>query len=68
MTNRATSVPQTEKRLYQQINLADHLIHKELEGIDIARMTPLDALNVLADLKDKLVLLTKEHKNFLEAD
>jgi len=64
----ASAAPQTEKRLYQQINLADHLIHKELEAIDIARMTPLDALNVLADLKDKLVLLTKEHKNFLEAD
>ncbi|HSX10034.1 MAG TPA: DNA mismatch repair protein MutS [Candidatus Saccharimonadales bacterium] len=51
-----------------QINLADHLIHKELENLDIARMTPLEALNVLADLKEKLQLFTKENKKYIEAD
>jgi len=58
----------SEIRLPQQINLADHLIHKELEQLDIARMTPLEALNVLAELKEKLQLFTKENKKYLEAD
>lgn len=52
----------------QQINLAEHLIHKELENLDIARMTPLEALNILAELKEKLQLFTKENKKYLEAD
>jgi DNA mismatch repair protein MutS len=52
----------------QQINLADHVIHKELEQVDIARMTPLEALNMLAELKEKLQLFTKENKKYLEAD
>lgn len=52
----------------QQINLADHLIHKELEQLDIAQMTPLQALNTLAELKEKLLLFTKENKKYLEAD
>jgi DNA mismatch repair protein MutS len=57
-----------EEYIPQQINLADHLIHKELESLDIARMTPLEALNVLAELKEKLQLFTKENKKYLEAD
>jgi len=52
----------------QQINLADHLIHKELENIDIARMTPLEALNVLADLKEKLQLVESNTEKYSEAD
>jgi len=52
----------------QQINLADHLIHKELENLDIARMTPLEALNVLADLKEKLQFVEREDKKYLESD
>jgi hypothetical protein len=39
-----------------------------LENLDIARMTPLEALNLLAELKEKLTLFTKENKNYLEAD
>lgn len=52
----------------QQINLADHLIHKELEQMDISQMTPLEALNKLADLKEKLKLFSLESKKYLEAD
>lgn len=52
----------------QQINLADHLIHKELEQLDISQMTPLEALNKLADLKEKLKLFNSEKKKYLEAD
>jgi DNA mismatch repair protein MutS len=40
--------------------LIDHLIHKELEEVDISRLTPLQALNVLAELKDKLKLAKEE--------
>ncbi|MBI5123700.1 DNA mismatch repair protein MutS [Candidatus Roizmanbacteria bacterium] len=47
--------------------LADHLIHKELENLDIANMTPLDALNKLSELKDKLKLFTMQEIN-LHAD
>lgn len=52
----------------QQVNLIDHLIKQELESMDIAQMTPLDALNTLADLKDKLKLLNDHDKKFLKAD
>lgn len=58
-----------ERIIPQQINLSDHLIHKELEKLDIANMTPLEALNILAELKEKLLLFTKEEKKkYLEAD
>lgn len=50
-----------------QNNFADHLIHKELEQIDISQMTPLEALNTLAELKEKLRLLQGDEK-FLEVD
>jgi DNA mismatch repair protein MutS len=50
-------------------DFVSHLIHKELEQIDIAQMTPLEALNTLAKLKEKLALFThEEKKKFLEAD
>lgn len=52
----------------QQVNFADHLIHKELEHLDIANMTPLDALNKLSELKDKLKLFTMQEKELLHAD
>jgi DNA mismatch repair protein MutS len=55
-----------EQFVPQQINLADHLIHKELEQLDISRMTPLEALNVLAELKGKLQILSKEKRKLLE--
>lgn len=49
------------------INIADRLIHKELENLDISQMTPLQALNKLADLKDKVKLSQKEER-VLEVD
>lgn len=57
------TTPQT-----QQINLADHLIHKELELLDIANMTPIEALNKLSELKDKLKLFSLDDKKFLNVD
>ncbi len=43
-------------------DLVDHLIHKELESIDISRMTPLDALITLASLKEKITLFRKNEQ------
>ncbi len=63
----ATSVSQTEIASHQ-INLADHIIHKELEQLDISQMTPLEALNKLADLKEKLKLFSLENKKYLDVD
>lgn len=51
-----------------QVNLMDHLIKQELETIDIAQMTPLEALNTLAELKDKVKLLNEQDQTFLKAD
>src|SRR5436190_8323816 len=34
--------------------IADKLLHKELENLDIHQMTPLEALNKLAEIKEKL--------------
>jgi DNA mismatch repair protein MutS len=52
----------------QQVSLIDHLITQELETMDIAQMTPLEALNMLAELKDKVKLLSEQDKKFLKAD
>lgn len=49
-------------------NLIDHLITKEISMIDIGETTPLEALNKLADLKDKLKLMTMKAQNILEVD
>jgi len=47
---------------------AEKLIHKELDNIDIHQMTPLEALNKLADLKDKLKLLQQNEQLMQQAD
>lgn len=52
----------------RQFTMVDQLIHKELEQIDISQMTPLEALNALAQLKEKLKLFSLEKKKYLEAD
>ncbi|MGH7203658.1 MAG: DNA mismatch repair protein MutS, partial [Candidatus Levyibacteriota bacterium] len=65
------SLEKSNEKIYpqpQQIALVDHLIHKELEQLDISQMTPLEALNKLAELKEKLKLLSLENKKYLEAD
>jgi DNA mismatch repair protein MutS len=47
-------------------NLLIKLVFKELENLDIIQMTPLEALNKLADLKNKLKLLQSEHGKLVE--
>ena len=49
-------------------NFAIHLIKKELEGLDIANMTPIEAMNKLAELKEELKLLESSTKHMIEAD
>ncbi len=48
--------------------IASQLLLKELEKLDIGNMTPLEALNKLADLKDKLKLLQTKEGKYFEAD
>lgn len=50
------------------ITLIEHIIQKELENIDVHNITPLEALNKLAELKDQLKIFRRENKKFLEAD
>lgn len=52
----------------QEISLTDHIIHRELESIDIHQMTPLEALNKLAELKGKLRLLTMQNNELVNVD
>jgi DNA mismatch repair protein MutS len=40
--------------------IADHFIHKELENLDIHQLTPLEALNKLSDLKQKMKLFQSD--------
>jgi len=47
--------------------VSDSFLRKEFESIDIAHMSPLDALNKLSELKEKLRILTSE-KRYLEVD
>jgi len=49
-------------------SIVDHLLLKELESLDVANMTPLDALNKLAELKEKIKILQSSRKDFIEAD
>ncbi len=65
----------TEKgKIYQEFSplldasLGDRLLHKELENLDIANMTPLEALNKISELKDKLKIITSQHSAFVDAD
>lgn len=53
---------------HQQVNLAEHLVHKELANIDIHQMTPLEALNKLSELKEKLKLFQIHEKDVLRFD
>lgn len=49
----------------QQTNLVEHMLYKELEEINIHQLTPLEALNKLAELKDSVTLLEKQNKEQL---
>ncbi len=48
--------------------LLSHVLLKEISSLDVANMTPLEALNKLAELKEKLKILGSTHSSFLEAD
>lgn len=52
--------PEEMLKRVQHDNMVDHIILKELESLDIGNMTPIVALNKLAELKDKLKLFTAE--------
>lgn len=54
------SIKETPTTSYElpTTSIADRLIHKELESLDISSMTPLQALNKLADLKEKIKLFS----------
>ncbi len=52
----------------QHDSLMTHFIQKELEKMDIHQMTPLDALNALSELKEKLKLFTNQNKELLQID
>jgi DNA mismatch repair protein MutS len=51
-----------------QMSILEHFIAKELNDIDIHQMTPLEALNKLANLKSKLKLLHEQDGQFLKRD
>ncbi len=48
--------------------LMESLLQKELENLDIHQMTPLDALNKLAEIKDKLKLIHSQSDKYLEVN
>lgn len=63
----AITTPQAVYTPYND-DIALHIIQKELESLDIANMTPIEAMNKLVELKDQLKLLETSTKKFLEAD
>lgn len=61
--------PQHQSKYSPQHIFVLNLLIKQLSQLDIAHITPLDALNKLAELKDHLTLIeTESAKSFLEAD
>ncbi len=47
----------------EKTRVIDRFIHQEIENLDISQMTPLQALNTLADLKEKIKLLEEKTVN-----
>ncbi len=62
-----TTEPETMEQS-STVHLVDKLLHKELEDIDIHQTTPLEALNKLAALKEKLKVFKGTQSKFLEVD
>lgn len=52
----------------QHDSLTHYIFVKELSSLDVATMTPLEALNKLAELKDKLKFLQQEKENLMKVD
>jgi DNA mismatch repair protein MutS len=57
-----------EKDAGETTILMDHLLKKDLQNLNIANMTPLEALNKLAEIKDKLGLLQQEREHLMKGD
>ncbi|HVZ58824.1 MAG TPA: DNA mismatch repair protein MutS [Patescibacteria group bacterium] len=53
---------------HEMTSIADHLLVQELATLDVANLTPLEALNKLAELKEKIKILTSKQTSFIEAD
>lgn len=49
-------------------SILEKMIYKELENLDIANMTPLEALQKLSELKDKLKIISSENRKYIEID
>jgi DNA mismatch repair protein MutS len=57
-----------EKETVEVSTVGKQILEKEVANLDLSNMTPLEALNKLAELKDKLKLLQTKSEEFLEAD
>lgn len=49
-------------------NILERLIHKELEEIDIHQMTPLEALNKLSDIKNKIKIFQSKSDKLIRVN
>lgn len=67
LENRNSPSLKTNYQISSQ-DIFERLLYKELECIDLSQTTPLEALNLLAQLKDQLRLFHKETTQYLEAD
>jgi DNA mismatch repair protein MutS len=71
MENKDIEISHEPENIFQEPSsdqIVDHLIHKEIESLDISTMTPLDALNRLAELKEKIKLFKQESDTTRAAD
>lgn len=66
-TSEQLSFIEENKNINDQM-IFEHLLFKELDSIDIAQMTPLDALNKLAEIKEKTKIIKDQTIQFLKKD
>ncbi len=57
-----------KRQLTLEFDETENIISKELHELDIHQMTPLQALNKLSELKNKIKLLQVPSGNFIKAD
>jgi DNA mismatch repair protein MutS len=48
--------------------ILEHILVKELDSLDISNMTPLEALNKLAEIKSKIKIVQSSTKEFVEVN
>ncbi|NTU46477.1 DNA mismatch repair protein MutS [Candidatus Roizmanbacteria bacterium] len=68
LESRSAEPTETTTYIEPRINFSHHLLQRELDGLDIHQMTPLDALNKLAELKEKLKLSKTNQERALQVD